>query len=67
MFELLGPTINSAVNDAHHFGDRLDMDSIIKISTQMLEAVAFMHKVGYAHGGTVACDSWIRRTLRRRI
>ena len=52
VFELLGPTVNTMVDDAHHFGERLDADTIIRISTQILEAVAFMHEAGYAHGGT---------------
>ncbi len=52
VFELLGPTVNTLVSDAHHFGERLDTDMIIGISTQMLEAVVFMHEAGYAHGGT---------------
>lgn len=51
VFELLGPTVNVMVNDAHHFGERLDTDTIIRASTQMLEAIAFMHEAGYAHGG----------------
>ena len=53
VFELLGPTVSTMVNDAHHFGERLDTDMIIRISTQVLEAVASMHEAGYAHGGTV--------------
>ena len=55
VFELLGPTVNIMVNDAHHFGERLDTDVIIRISTQMLEAVAFIHEAGYAHGGIATC------------
>ena len=53
VFELLGPTVYSMVKDAHYFGERLDTDTIIRASTQMLEAVAFMHEAGYAHGGII--------------
>ena len=53
VFELLGPTVNVMVNDAYHFGERLDTDTIIRVSTQILEAIAFMHEAGYVHGGTV--------------
>lgn len=55
VFELLGSTVITMVNDAHHFGERLDTDVIIRISTQMLEAVVIMHEAGYAHGGIAAC------------
>ena len=55
VLELLGPTVNEMVNEAHHFGERLDLDVIVRVSTQTLEAVAFLHKAGYAHGGTADC------------
>lgn len=51
VFELLGPTVGMEVQAAREFKERLEMDTIIKVSTQVLEAVAFMHKAGYAHGG----------------
>lgn len=63
MFELLGPTVDTIVNEAHHFGERLDTDAIIRVSSQMLEAVAFMHETGYAHGGTSTCSLLIRSTF----
>jgi len=63
VFELLGPTVNIMVNDAHHFGERLDTDVIIRISTQMLEAIAFMHEAGYAHGGIAACVGYLYRLI----
>ena len=56
VFELLGPTVNTLVSDAHLFGERLDTDVIIRISTQILKAVAFMHDAGFVNGGTVTCD-----------
>ena len=56
VFELLGPTVNTMVNEAHHFGERLDTHIIIRASSQILEGVAFMHEAGYADGGIVTCD-----------
>ena len=53
VLELLGPTINITVDDYHQVGERLDAESIVKISTQLLEALAFLHEKGYAHGGIV--------------
>lgn len=53
VFELLGPTVNIIVNDYHEEGERLDTETLLKISIQLLQAVAFMHEAGYAHGGTV--------------
>ena len=49
VFELLGPTVHQAVNDAHYFRERLDTDTIIRASSQMLDGLAFLHEVGYAH------------------
>jgi serine/threonine-protein kinase SRPK3 len=53
VLELLGPTINITVDDYHQVGERLDAESIVKISTQLLGALAFLHEKGYAHGGIV--------------
>jgi serine/threonine-protein kinase SRPK3 len=52
VFEWLGPTVNIIMNDYHEEGERLDTETLLKISTQLLQAVAFMHEAGYAHGGT---------------
>ncbi|KAK5042850.1 hypothetical protein LTR84_012443 [Exophiala bonariae] len=50
VLELLGPTINITVDDYHQVGERLDAESIVKISTQLLEALTFLHEKGFAHG-----------------
>lgn len=47
VFELLGPTVEIV----EYYHEDLDSEDILKISTQLLQAVAFMHKAGYAHGG----------------
>jgi serine/threonine-protein kinase SRPK3 len=53
VFELLGPTVNIIADDYHGEGERLDTETLLRISTQLLQAVAFMHEAGYAHGGIV--------------
>ena len=58
VFELLGPTLNIIVDDYHMGEERLDTETILRISTQLLQAVAFMHKAGYAHGGIVRLQSF---------
>ena len=50
-FELLGPTVDAIVREIHEGGDVLDPDIILRMSEQLLEAIAFIHEVGYAHGG----------------
>ncbi|KAH8782036.1 kinase-like domain-containing protein [Hyaloscypha sp. PMI_1271] len=50
VFELLGPSVDNIANDYREGGDQLDAETILKITTQMLEAVSFIHEVGYAHG-----------------
>ncbi len=53
VFELLGPTINIIVNEYHEEGERLDTETVLKISRQLLHAVVFIHAAGYAHEGKV--------------
>lgn len=51
MFELLGPTVDAAVEDIHLGGDVLEPETIIRMSKQLLQAIQFMDEVGYTHGG----------------
>ncbi len=51
VFELLGPTLITVVNDYHTVGDSLEPETIIRLSEQLLQAIAFLHEVGYVHGG----------------
>lgn len=53
VFELLGPTINIEIEDLHEIEERLDPENLLRISTQLLQALAFMHKAGFTHGGIV--------------
>ena len=59
VFELLGPTVDIIVNDCHKEGERLDTETLLKISTQLLQAVAFIHEAGYAHGGIVSRSNFL--------
>jgi serine/threonine-protein kinase SRPK3 len=56
VFELLGPTVDAVTGDVYQGGDVLDPETILRMSQQLLQAVAFMHEVGYAHGG-MRCGS----------
>lgn len=49
--ELLGPSVDTVVADYHMGGDRLEPETILKMTRQLLEAIAFLHRAGYAHGG----------------
>lgn len=59
VFELLGPTVDIIVNDYHKEGERLDTETLLKISTQLLQAVVFIHEAGYVHGGIVSRSNFL--------
>lgn len=49
--ELLGPSLNFVVADYRNSGERLASDAILRISEQVLRAIASVHEAGYGHGG----------------
>ncbi|GKZ25988.1 hypothetical protein AbraIFM66951_001979 [Aspergillus brasiliensis] len=51
VFELLGPSVGKVIDDYRSFGDTLEMDIILRMSEQLLEAISFIHKAGMGHGG----------------
>lgn len=56
VFELLGPTVDMIITDLYQEAQEseesiYDTEDILNMSTQILEAVSFMHKAGYGHGG----------------
>lgn len=53
VFELLGPTINTVLRDYSLEKLSLEPETILRMSRQLLQAVAFIHEAGYAHGGMV--------------
>lgn len=53
--ELLGPTLYNVLdyyNFEMHDKEYLSQSTVLKISKQLLEAVALLHSVGFPHGGT---------------
>lgn len=60
VFELLGPTVDIIVNDAHEDGHRLDLEVALSISMQLLEAKLFVQESGYALGGMNHLLQYIR-------
>jgi hypothetical protein len=63
VFELLGPTVDAVVREIHEGGDVLDPDIILRMSKQLLQAIAFMHEVGYTHGGMMGVCSHCGRSI----
>ena len=56
MFELLGPTLDMVISGYSNFSDpelRLEPDTVLRISEQLLNAIVFVHEAGYGHGGTI--------------
>ena len=56
VFELLGPTVDAVVEDIHQGEDVLEPENILRVSKQLLEAITYMHEIGYTHGGTLGCN-----------
>lgn len=57
VFELLGPTLDMVTSDYSDYTDpeqRLEPDTVLRISEQLLNAIAFVHEAGYGHGGTTS-------------
>ena len=56
VFELFGPTLDIVISDYSNFSDpelRLEPDTVLRISEQLLNAIVFVHEAGYGHGGTI--------------
>jgi serine/threonine-protein kinase SRPK3 len=53
VFELLGPTVDAVVREIYEEEDVLEPETILRMSEQLLQAINFIHEVGYAHGGMV--------------
>ncbi|KAK9236605.1 kinase-like domain-containing protein [Lipomyces kononenkoae] len=50
VFELLGPSVDHVLADYHENHDKLCAETIIRMSTQLLKAVEFIHGTGMCHG-----------------
>jgi len=57
VFELLGLMVNLIVTDFHEDNDRLPAKDMFTIATRLLQTVAFLHSIGYAHGGMLIYPS----------
>jgi serine/threonine-protein kinase SRPK3 len=53
VFELLGPTVDAVAREIYQGGDVLEPETILRMSKQLLQAITFLHEIGYAHGGMV--------------
>jgi hypothetical protein len=49
-FELLGPCVDQVIADYNESQDKLCAQPTIRMSTQLLEAVKFIHSFGMCHG-----------------
>ncbi len=59
MFELLGPSVDAVIGDYQEAEDHLDPKTVLKISKQLLQGLAFVHEAGYAHGGMMVHDLFV--------
>ncbi|OQE28558.1 hypothetical protein PENSTE_c003G08400 [Penicillium steckii] len=50
VFELLGPPVDKVLQDYREFGDKLDSEIVLRMSTQLLKAIKFIHSAGICHG-----------------
>jgi serine/threonine protein kinase len=51
VLELLGPSIRHVLGDFDDEDDNLEPETIIKLSKQLLQSIAFLHRARFAHGG----------------
>jgi serine/threonine-protein kinase SRPK3 len=49
--ELLGPTVNIIARDYIDVGEQLEPRTLLRISRQLIQGIAFLHDAGFAHGG----------------
>ncbi|OJJ85770.1 uncharacterized protein ASPGLDRAFT_65712 [Aspergillus glaucus CBS 516.65] len=49
-FELLGPSVDQVLADYHESHDKLCTKTIVRMSTQLLKVVKFIHGAGMCHG-----------------
>lgn len=59
VLELLGPSVDYLLeNDFNEPGERMERDTILRITKQLLEGLAFVHSAGYAQGGKCHTRPW---------
>ena len=57
IFKLLSPSVDKVLADYHKSHDKLCSETVLRISTQLLKAVKFIHSAGISHRGEVAFPS----------
>ncbi|KFY81229.1 hypothetical protein V500_11609 [Pseudogymnoascus sp. VKM F-4518 (FW-2643)] len=50
VFELLGPNVRTIVRAEYQDRTNIDPETILRMTEQLLEALAFVHQTGFAHG-----------------
>ncbi|KOS38318.1 hypothetical protein ACN38_g10875 [Penicillium nordicum] len=50
VFELLGPTVDMVLTDYSEGKDKLEPEETLRMSTQLLKAINFIHSAGMCHG-----------------
>lgn len=63
VFELLGPSVDKVLSDYHENHDKICSETVLRMSTQLLKAVKFIHSAGMCHGGEGAFPSALMREL----
>ena len=53
VFELLGLNVRTIVRAEYQDRSSIDPETILRMTEQLLEALAFVHQTGFAHGGMV--------------
>ena len=57
VFELLGPSVDRVLADYYGGQDKLWEETILRMATQLLKAVKFIHSAGMCHGGKCFLNS----------
>jgi serine/threonine-protein kinase SRPK3 len=60
-------TVDAVVQEIYEGLDVLEPETILRMSEQLLQAINFIHEVGYAHGGMVGCSHCARPSRSRSI
>lgn len=53
VLELLDPTVDTVLRDYCEGDDKLEPEDILRMSTQLLKAVRFIHSAGMCYGGKI--------------
>ena len=64
VFELLGPSVDAVLENYHRAEDCLEPKTVLKMSKQLLQGLAFLHEEGYSHGGMTEHGPFIILLLR---